>query len=40
MIPGPAKVEKIEGDTVIVSAENQMNPFAGKKIQVGTEGKG
>lgn len=38
MIPGgPAKVEKIEGDMVTVSAENRMNPFTGKKIQVGTE---
>ena len=36
----PAKVEKIEGDMVTVSAENRMNPFAGKKIQVGTEGRG
>jgi FKBP-type peptidyl-prolyl cis-trans isomerase 2 len=40
MPPGPAKVEKIEGDVVTISAENRMNPFAGKKMQVGTEGKG
>ncbi len=41
MIPGGlAKVEKIEGDMVTVSAENRMNPFTGKKIQVGTEWNG